>query len=117
MNTLSPLLNPNIQFVAEDEADAMRRYTRFAADFHTRLYSEYSAVRGRFRFFRDPSSDDIWSVCDRGDYSFGVQLDPDIEVICIWDTSGWFDEIGTWMSDPIAYAIEKIRERYIRCAQ
>ena len=115
MNTLSPLLNPSIPFVAEEETEATRRYTRFAANFHARLYSEYPALRGRFRFFRDPSTDDVWSVCEIADCSFGVQLDPDIEVICLWDESDWFDEIGTWKSDPIAYAIETIRERYIRC--
>lgn len=116
MSTLSPLLNPDIQFVVEEEADALRRYTRFAATFHARLYSEYPALRGRFRFFRDLSTDDVWSVCETEDCSFGVQLDPDIEVICLWDGSGWFDEIGTWKSDPIASAIEKISERYIRYA-
>jgi hypothetical protein len=116
MSTRSPLLNPNIAFASEEESAAIQRYTGFAADFYARLYSEHPSLRGRFRFFRDPSSDDVWSVCETGDYSFGVQLDPDIEVIFLWDGSGWFDEIGTWKSDPIAYAIEEISKRFVRRA-
>jgi hypothetical protein len=112
---LSSLLNPKVQYVAEDEAVAMKRYTRFAADFYGRLYAVHPALRGMFRFFRDPSTDDIWSVCETSDCSFGVQLDPDIEVICLWDGS-WHDEIGTWILDPVDYAIKKIGERYVRCA-
>lgn len=112
MSTLSPLLNTELQLIAEDETEALRRYTRFAADFYVRLYSKYPAFRGTFRFFRDQSTDDVWSVCETADCSFGVQLDPDIEVICLWD-AGWHDEIGTWASDPVADAIEEISERYL----
>ena len=71
-------------------------------------------LSGKFRFFRDRSTDDVWSVCDTADCSFGVQLDPDIEVDCLWD-AGWHDEIGTWVTDPVAYAIKEISDRYIRC--
>ena len=115
MSALSPLLNQLIQFVPENEAEALLRYKGFAADFYVRLYAEHSTLRGRFRFFRDPSTDDIWSVCETEDYAFGVQLDPDLEVICLWDT-GHHEEIGTWISDPVAYAIKKIDERYMQSA-
>lgn len=31
---------------------------------------------------------------EHGPSAFGIQLDPDIELICLWNASG-FDEIGT----------------------
>lgn len=110
----SPLLNPEIPFVAEDEVVARARYVGFAADLYSRLYVEHPTLRGRIRFFRDPRTDDIWSVCDTGACSFGIQLDPDIKVICLWDTNGWFDEIGTWNADPVARAIDEITSPYLR---
>jgi hypothetical protein len=112
VSTLSPLLNPSGEFVPEDEVEALRRYNRFAADFYVRLYVEFPKLRGQFRFYRDPASDDFWSVCETEKYAFGVQLYTDIEVICLWD-AGYHDEIGTWISDSVAYAIKEIDERYL----
>jgi hypothetical protein len=52
MNMLSPLLNSSIPFVPEDETDAMKRYSGFAADFYARLYSQFPALRGVLRIYR-----------------------------------------------------------------
>jgi len=111
----SALLNDTIAFIAEDEAAALARYTGFASNFFAHLYSALPSLRGSFRFFRDPETNDLWSVCEISPRPFGLQLDPDIEVICLWDAS-YHEEIGYWppqLSNPVAYAIDKIRERYI----
>jgi len=115
MSALSPLLNSNLMYVPEEECMAISRYVGFAAGFHSQLYSACPSLLGQFRFFRDPDTDDIWSVCQTTLFSFGVQLDPDIQLICIWDAE-WHDEIGTWIADPVAFAIEAIRGRYIQNA-
>lgn len=110
--SLHPLLNPNCAYVEESEATAISRYLGFAFDFFERLYAAHPRLRDRFRFFRDVHTDDLWSVCDATSRHFGIQLDPDIEVICLWDAD-YQDEIGSWHEDPVAYAIDEIRERYL----
>jgi hypothetical protein len=117
MDALS-LLNPTIKFLPEEEVVALARYTGFASDLFPRLYAVLPSLRGRFRFFRDPGTDDLWSVCEVGPHSFGLQLDPDIEVICLWDV-GYHEEVGCWppqLPDPVDYAINKIHERYLPLA-
>jgi hypothetical protein len=115
MSSISPLLQAHLNLAPEDEASSLARYKRFGAGFYAQLYSEHPELRGKFRFFRDSDTEDIWSVCETEAYSFGVQLDPDTEVICLWD-NGWSDEIGTWVSDPIKFAIETLRNRYLKRA-
>ena len=111
------LLNPAIPFIPEEEAVALTRYTGFASDLIPRLYVTLPSLRGCFRFFRDPRSDDLWSVCVVAPHPFGLQLDPDIKVICLWNVA-YGEEIGCWppqIPDPVAYAIDKIRECYFSC--
>jgi hypothetical protein len=105
------LLNPAIDFVAESESQAMQRYHGFCSSFFERLYSDLPALKGGFHFFRDAAANDIWAIFDGHDAGFGVQLDPDIEVICLWNKSQ-SEEIGSWVDDPIADAIERIRNTY-----
>lgn len=111
MSARHPLLGDTIAFVEETEAAARARYVGFAADLHDRLYAARPALRGAFRFFRDPGTRDLWSVCDPGGASFGLQLDPDIEVICLW-SHAQAEELGAWWPDPVAKAIERIGETY-----
>ena len=108
--TLPSLLNRSVDFVETGEAETLARYRGFASGFFAELYAAHRVLRGRFRFFREPATEDVWAVCS--DPEFGVQLDPDLEVICIWDAH-WHDEIGTWIDQPMGYAVEIIGQRYL----
>ena len=115
MKDLHPLLNPAADYEPEDEAQAMARYHGFGRELYERLYQACPALRGRFRFFRAHGSDDIWSIGEPGGRELGVQLDPDCEVICLWvDGDATAEEIGTWVVDPVAHAIERIRDDYLQ---
>jgi len=110
-----PLLNPKIDYVPEEESAAKARYRGFGADVFEQIYFAIPSLKGRFTFFRDTATNDLWSVCYMTPRNFGLQLDPDCEVICLWD-SECHEEIGYWppqLTEPVSYAIEKIRERYI----
>lgn len=109
---MHPILNPSIPFRSETESDAIDRYKGFAADFFPRLYQAWPALQGQFHFFKDPWTQDLWSVCHINGQDFGVQLDPDIEVICLWDAN-WHLETGTWQNDPVGFVIQTIQERYL----
>lgn len=112
---MHPLLNQSIPFISETESDAISRYKGFASDFFPRLYQVLPVLRGRFRFFRDPQTQDLWSLCHIKGQDFGVQLDPDIEVICLWDAS-WHLETGIWQNDPMGFVIQTIQEHYLQAS-
>jgi hypothetical protein len=107
--------HPGIAFVPEDEHSALSRHEAFAHKLFGLLYEALPALRGRFRFYRDPQTSDLWSVFDTPGHSFGLQLDPDIEVICLWN-AGAAEEVGHWppsIPDPVAFAIRRVREFYL----
>ena len=108
------LIQPSLDFDAETEAVALARYTGFGRAVFDSLWHVHPHLRDGFQFFRDSSnqSEDIWSFCTTGSREFGLQLDPDIEVICLWDDSGAV-EIGTWADDPIADAVAWVTEHCI----
>lgn len=105
------LLNPAGSYIPESEQQAMARYSGFAATFFTALYLHFPSLAGEVQFFRDDAQPDIWAICGTGPLAFGVQLDPDIEVICLW-TKNTHEEIGAWQADPVAHAIERVRTTY-----
>ncbi len=107
------LLKDASNFIPESEFLALSRYQGFAENFFVDLYVTFPSLKGKFKFFRDVknNSDDIWSICEINK-PFGVQLDPDIECICIWDTD-WHDEIGSWIDNPAQFTFEIIKKRYL----
>lgn len=109
---MHPLLNPNGRYTQETLTSAMGRYQGFGADLLPRLLAMAPALGQYIRCFRDADTRDIWAICDSPWGIFGVQLDPDIEVICLWDADGQ-EEIGTWAEDPVGNALARIREDYL----
>ena len=108
---MTSLLNPNVEYEEESESDAFFRYSGFGKELFNSIYKKYPKLKGVFKFFRDPGTQDIWAICETSEFSFGVELDPDIEVICLWNGSD-FEEIGTWQENPEEYAIERIKICY-----
>ncbi len=106
------LIQPSIDFCTETEADALERYDGFGRAVFDALFESHPQLRGGFQFFRDPHSKDVWSYYSGNVREFGLQLDPDIEVICLWDGSE-STEIGTWADDPVADAVEWVTKRCI----
>lgn len=55
---------------------------------------------------------DVFAVCHWSQTNFGIQLDPECEIICLWDDSTQF-EIGTWESNPSSAVMEFIRAKFM----
>ena len=106
------VVQPTITFNAKSEAAALNRYGGFGLAVFDALWLAHPQLRDGFQFFRDPRSDDIWAFRTAGNREFGLQLDPDIEVICLWCDSGAV-EIGTWADDPITDAVAWVTEHCI----
>lgn len=109
---MHPLLNPNGRYGEESLDSALDRYQGFGAELLPRLLDSEPHLAPYLRCFRDAGNRDIWAICDSPWGVFGVQLDPDIEVICLWDADGQ-EEIGTWAEDPVGVALARIREEYL----
>ena len=105
---IDPRLKPGLHFVEESEEDALKRYDGFGADAFPALWRRFPELRTGFEFFRNPETDDLWSLCRNSQMEFGLQLDPDLEVICLWNKQEQI-EIGTWYENPIEYVIDWIR--------
>ncbi len=112
MTVDSRAIQPTIEFAAESEAAALGRYGGFGRAVFDQLWKLHPQLRSGFQFFRDPRSEDLWSFCTTAKRHFGLQLDPDIEVICLWDGNE-STEIGTWAIDPVADAVAWVTERCI----
>lgn len=110
--TRSKLLNSSMNLVEESAAEASQRYTGFGQEFFSELFKILPKIRDSFTFYRNTDgTDDVWAIYHKGSVEFGVQLDPDIEVICVWDDS-WHEEIGCWISQPVKYTINLITDRF-----
>jgi len=105
--------HPGVTFAVESEAEALNRYHGFGAGLFRILWKRHPELRGRFVFLKDECSDDLWSFCNLDSSPFGIQLDPDIEVICLWNTDVG-EEIGDWETDPVGAALESLEQTYIR---
>lgn len=112
MSVAPRIVQPSIDFDTETESVVLGRYDGFGRAVFDALFESPPQLRGGFQFFRDPRSDDIWSFCSASVRKFGLQLDPDIEVICLWDGSE-STEIGTWADDPVADAVAWVTKRCI----
>lgn len=108
----SELLPASLNFVEETHAEATQRYHGFGQDFFSELTNQLPSLAKSFKFYRNTDgTDDVWAICQQGPIQFGVQLDPDIEVICVWNETEQ-EEIGDWQPPPIQYAIEWIKRRF-----
>ena len=75
--------------------------------------SHCQIVLPRCVFFRanDCQTEDSYAVCEIA-HPFAVQLDPDCEVICLWDSQTHV-EIGTWSPDAYTEAFDFIRRHFL----
>lgn len=107
------LLNPAVSYQAESEQQALARYSGFGETLFAELYRHFPSLTGQVRFFRDGELPDVWAVCGTGPSAFAVQLDPDIDVICLWNAR-LQEEITAWNPEPVAHAMARIRTDYYR---
>jgi hypothetical protein len=109
---VSSLLPEGFGFEEETFAQVSTRYAGFGRGVFTALEAASPAAFAALRFYRATiyQQGDVYAVCRWGDGEVAIQLDPDCEVICVWDR-GAHVEIGAWAKDPEAAAVAFIGER------
>ena len=101
-----------MSFIQEAETDVSLRYDGFGNAVFTELFNLQPQLRQSFSYYRNTDGTDaVWAIFSNEKFEYGVQLDPDTEVICVWDDS-WHEEIGSWIPDPVSYTVKLILERY-----
>ena len=107
------LLNVGWSYTTESLDECTARYLRFGSELYHRMADTLPECFAALRYFRadDHQTEDSFAICDIA-HPFGIQLDPDCEVICLWDSQTHI-EIGTWSADPYAEAFDFIRLHFL----
>ena len=107
------LPNPDGYYLAESYSQVLQRYTGFGNSLYSLLENELPEIFQQLVFYREDSNDithqDSYAIYENETHPFGIQLDPDIEVIVIW-THDDHIEIGYWWEDPCAEALRFIKD-------
>lgn len=107
-----PLLSNRDNFNEESYADVVSSYSGFGADLFNFLSKHNPDLFSRLRFFRSTrlQSEDVFAIYESGNNAFGIMLDPDCEVICLWNGTGIRTEIGAWSENEYEEAFAFINE-------
>jgi hypothetical protein len=107
------LLNKSWSYTTDFLDDGARHYSGFGSELYHRMADTLPECFAALRYFRaeDYRTADSYAVCEIA-HPFAIQLDPDCEVICLWDSQTHV-EIGTWSPDPYAEAFDFIRRHFL----
>ncbi|PMN70508.1 hypothetical protein [Enterovibrio norvegicus] len=92
-------LQPEIDYILESFETVLERYNNFGSELITESISMFG---DNLVFLKDPTTDDVWAFCEG---QFGFQIDPDIEIVIIWQDKINFIEFGEWLETPVKDAI------------
>jgi hypothetical protein len=108
------LLPLNEDFVIEKYVDLLSRYSGFGSEIFSVLQEKLPEIFEKLQFFHAAKyqTSDVYAVYDDGAKAFCIQLDPDIEVIVLWNEKIQ-TEIGSWSKDVYGDAISFIRDELI----
>ena len=103
----------NWSFSEETLEELRARYSGFGHELYEIIRDEIPAAFAQLRFYRSDlhQTGDSFAVCGL-DRPFGIQLDPDIEVIVLGSEEAR-TEIGSWATSPYEDAINFIRQHFI----
>lgn len=117
----SELFHSNGEFVKEKYEDLIMRYSGFGIELLIMLKNNYNDIFSKLDFYKDQKSyhqdlDDLlpdsFSLYRNGVTEFAIQLDPEIEVICIWNKNKHI-EINSYWKNPVQKSMEIILEEFI----
>jgi hypothetical protein len=98
----------------ESYDDAFGRTPCCGQAFFTRLLSEHPELRDDLHFLRwSVQSEHVYAFVDRVEDGFGVQFDPYLEYIIVFDGDGTNNEIGDWFENQVQEAIDYITLTYL----
>ncbi len=109
------LLNKTLKYKSESIQEVLNRYSGFGADIFSKISEFYPELYSNLKYYRAIAvqTNDVFAVCENIANEFAIQLDPDIEIICIWDEKNSI-EIGDWATDEYQEAMSFIEECFVK---
>ncbi len=109
------LLNDVWEYEPESLEDVTARYCGFGCKLFEIISAELPEHYLKLKFYRSKSHqiEDVFCVCEGLGQDYGIQLDPDCEVICLWDEATHI-EIGYWSEDEYIESIDFIRSNFAK---
>ena len=93
----------------EPARDALDRTSPFGRRFFAATFAEFPGLEVAAEFLRwSEQPEDVYAIFEQPGAGFGVQIDPDLEYIIIWDGDGQA-EYGDWGADQVPPAVGHIR--------
>jgi hypothetical protein len=104
-------LLPDFGFESESIESVRKRYSGFGISLFKLIEDCHEEVYGCLAFYRSTThqKNDVYAVCSCNNYSCAIQLDPDTEVICLWNKTVR-TEITSWSENPEHEALEFLLE-------
>ena len=111
MPVLKIELLPDFGFESESIENVRKRYSGFGIALFKLIEDCHEEVCDRLAFYRSTThqNNDVYAVCSNKNNSCAIQLDPDTEVICLWNKTVR-TEITSWSENPEHEALEFLLE-------
>jgi len=118
------ILGDHQEYIEENFDDVLIRYTRFGKELYSIIKKELPNVFNKLKFYRATKStekyvygaqlEDSYAIYNDGKIMFSIQLEPESEVICLynWETG---IEIGDWeQNDYYKQSIDFIKSEFLK---
>jgi hypothetical protein len=107
------LLNDGWEYESESQDEMTARYTGFGCKLFNAISIELPTHYQHLTLYKSKydQTGDVFAISEGLGHDFGIQLDPDCEVICLWDAKIHV-EIGYWSNDEYKEAIEFIKSNF-----
>ncbi len=104
------ILLPKFNFRNESFEDFKNRYNGFGKDLYQHIQNEIAPVFNNLQLYRSTNfqTSDSYAIFDNGKHTFAMQLDPESEMIILWNENTQ-NEFGTWTDDLYVEIINEIR--------
>ncbi|HCS21884.1 MAG TPA: hypothetical protein DIW47_15220 [Bacteroidetes bacterium] len=101
------------QFMEESYSEFLSRYQGFGSTFYADLKEKCPDVFKHLEFYTVRSvEEDSFALYTKEEISFAIQLDPLMEIICLWNHAQQI-EIGHWHEHPVEVAIAYIKTEFL----
>lgn len=107
------LLNDSWEYISEKLDDVTARYSGFGCKLFEVISTELPSHYRNLKFYRSKTlqTEDVFAICEGIGHDYGIQLDPDCEVICLWYGETHI-EIGDWSDDEYFESIKFINSNF-----
>lgn len=109
------LLEPLKDFRIETYEEFQNRYKGFGKEIYKKIKDKTPNIFNKFEFYKriNFQIDDSYAICKNDEFSFGIQLESEGEIIVLWNGIKQI-EIGFWADNEYEEAINFIKSELLK---